>query len=162
MAFEPGVTCCSASVCALVKTEGAWEKLPHQTEVTFNSQVSPTGIVTSDTGGRQSIACGTIATTGTIGLACHDGDQARFAVNTRYKIRFAKDCDVIWEPGSGSDEYGSPVAVPSGDYYEGVILITGEPVQLSISSPTTPVVVYPWSLDGEWINEPSTIAPDLS
>jgi hypothetical protein len=162
MAFDPGITCCSASVCALVKTEGEWEKLPHQTEVSFNSAVSVTGIVTSDTGGRQSIACGTVATTGTIGLACHDGDQARFAVNTRYKIRFAKDCAVIWDEGSGSDEYGAPVAVPTGDYWEGTVLITGEPVTMSIASPTTPVVVYPWSLDGVWAHEPATIEPDIT
>jgi hypothetical protein len=161
--FDAGDLCCSNVACALVKTDGAWEKLPHQTEVSFNSQVSVNGLVTSDTGGREGVSCGTTATTGTIGLACHDGTEARFAVNTRYRIRMARVCADIWTPESGSDEYGSPVADPEdGTYWEGIVLITGEPMTLTISASDTPIVVWPWTLDGDWIAEPATIVPDLT
>lgn len=162
MPFDPGIVCCSNLACALIKTEGAWEKLPHQTEVSFTSTASTTGIVTSDTGGREAKACGTVATTGTLGLACHDGDQARLEINMRYKIRFARNCAIIWTPGVGSDQYGAPVAVPTGDYWEGVILITSEPMALTISASDTPITVYAWELDGEWIAEPEMVVPDLS
>lgn len=161
--FDAGLLCCSNLACALVRINNAWEKLPHQTEISFNSQASVTGIVTSDTNGRQGVSCGTVATTGTLGLACHDGDQARFAINTRYLIRFSDSCVRIWTPESGSDQYGSPVAVPTpGTYYEGIILITGEPVSLNISASDTPVTVYAWTLDGDWIAEPTTLVPDLT
>jgi hypothetical protein len=162
MAFTPGLLCCSNVACALVKTGGEWEKLPHQTEITFNTQATTTGVVTSDTNGREGKACGTVATTGTIGLACHSGTLARFAVNSRYQIRFSKSCDNIWEDGSGSDDYGSPVVSPvAGTYYEGTVLITGEPHNLNISASETPVVVYTWELDGDWAAEEETIEPDL-
>jgi len=162
MAFDPGIVCCSNIACALVKTLGAWEKLPHQTEVSFASTASTTGVVTSDTDGREAKACGTVATTGTLGLACHDGDQARFAINLRYQIRFSRDCDVIWTAASGSDTYGSPIVSPSGDYWEGLVLITSEPMSLTISASETPIVVYAWELDGAWVVEPATIEPDLT
>lgn len=163
MAFDPGNVCCSNIACALVKVDtDGWEKLPHQTEVGFSSTASTTGVVTSDTAGREAKACGTVATTGTIGLACHDGDQARFAINTRYRIRFSRNCEIIWTPGSGSDEYGAVVESPDGDYWEGIVLITSEPMTLNISASDTPVVVYAWELDGAWIVEPGTILPDIT
>ena len=164
MAFEPGNVCCSNAACALVKIAGDWEKLPHQTEVSFTSTASTTGVVTSDTGGREAKACGTVATTGTIGLGCHDGDQARFEINTRYRIRFAKDCGTVWTPGdsSASDFYGVPIGSPTGDYWDGIVLITSEPVSLNISASDTPITVYAWELDGAWIAEPATIVPDIT
>lgn len=164
MPFDPGNVCCSNAACALVKIDGEWEKLPHQTEISFTSTASTTGVVTSDTDGREAKACGTVATTGTIGLACHDGDQARFAINSRYRIRFAKDCDIIWTAGdnSASDFYGVPIASPTGDYWDGIVLITSEPVSLNISASDTPVTVYAWELDGAWIAEPETLVPDIT
>jgi hypothetical protein len=162
MAFDAGLLCCSNLACALVKTDGNWEKLPHQTEITFNGSVTSAGVVTSDTNGREAKSCGTVATTGTLGLACHDGDEARFELNTKYKIRFSKDCDAIWDPELNSNE-GGPVAAPvSGTYYEGIVLITGEPVNYNISASDTPIAVYTWELDGDWIEQPATIAPDLT
>lgn len=159
--FEPGLLCCSQFACALIKTAGAWEKLPHQTEVTFNTAVTSTGTVTSDTNGREAKSCGTVATTGTLGIACHDGDEIRLEPNAKYKIRFAKDCSEIWNEGTG--DYGSAVANPTaGTYYEGIVLITGEPTNYNISASDTPITVYTWELDGDWIEQPSTIEPDLS
>ena len=162
MSFDAGLLCCSNLACCLVKTDGVWEKLPHQTEITFSGTVTSAGTVTSDTNGREAKSCGTVATTGTIGLACHDGDEARFALNTKYKIRFSKSCDEIWDPDANSAA-GEAVANPTaGTYYEGIVLITGEPINYNISASDTPIAVYAWELDGEWLEEPSTIEPDLS
>lgn len=161
--FELGDLCCSNVGCWLVKTEGAWEKPRHETEWSFNSQVTVNGLVTSDTNGREGVSCGNVATTGTIGGACHGGTESRFAVNTRYRVRLARVCSDIWTPESTSDQYGAPVENPDADtYFEGIILITGEPVTINISASETPVVVWPWTLDGDWINEPATIEPDLT
>ncbi len=163
MPFLPGLLCCSNVACALIKTGGSWEKPAHQTEVSFSTDATTTGLVTSDTNGREGKACGTVATTGTLGLACHNGDQFRLAVNSRYRIRFATVCSEIWTPEIGSDEYGTPVESPtSGNYYEGIILITSEPYSLNISASETPVTVYAWELDGDWIAQETTITPDVT
>jgi hypothetical protein len=164
MPFLPGSLCCSNIACALVKTDGQWEKPAHQTEVGFDTQATTTGVVTSDTNGREGKSCGTVATTGTLGLACHDGDPMRLAVNTRYRIRFSDNCSNIWEDESVVDDgYGSPIAVPeAGTYYEGIILITSEPYNLNISASEIPITVYNWELDGDWIAQPETLPADIS
>lgn len=162
MPFDAGLLCCSNLACALIKTGGVWEKLPHQTEVTFNGAVTSAGLVTSDTNGREAKSCGTLATTGTLGLACHDGDEARLELNKKYKIRFSKDCSVLWDESANSGAGAAKSSPTAGAYYEGIILITGEPVNYNISASDTPNTVYTWELDGDWLEQPDTIAPDLS
>lgn len=149
--FVAGEFCCPSNGCVLIKTSAGWKKFPHATEVTYNAQVQQQGLVTSDTGGIEQAGCGSVNTTGTLGYACHDGNQpGLLCENNNYQIRWAIDCDLIWD--SVEEE---PEATPTpGTYHEAIVKITAVPYNQNMSQPGVPVQTYQWKLVS-WVERPT-------
>lgn len=143
--FNAGEFCCAFNGCVLIYDAGneTWEKIPHTTEVSFNAQAQQNGLVTSSTGGEEQAFCGIVNTTGTLGIACHDGDTiGALCLNNNYSLRWAVDCDLIW-----NDTTGTAVAVPTaGTYYQALVKITSLPLNLNFSNNAVPTIVYQWKL----------------
>jgi len=152
--FTPGTLCCANDGGTLVYTGAAWERVPHNTEWSFTEEVTESAAITSDTAGRESTACGTVNTTGTLGLACHDGTKMVLGINMLYQVRFADVLNDIWNVTTDT-----LVATPDAEtYYEGTVLITSKPKTVQINGTEISIITYAWKLDGEWTNEP-TVTP---
>lgn len=154
MAFSAGDLCCSSDACVLVDTNAGetaytWDKIPHVTEISHTEQVSSPSLVTSSTAGQEQSVCGTVKTTGNLAIACHGGTAPGvLCANSKYRIRWALDCDAIWTGGA-------VVATPAvGSYFEAVVRIVSVPISYNISGNQAIVFNYGWELV-EWVNYPS-------
>lgn len=149
--YTAGEFCCSSEACVGIwdSDSETWEKIPHATEITHNEQAQSNGLVTSSTGGQEQAMCGPITTTGTLGIACHDGfGPGLLCVNTNYNLRWASDCALIF------DGDGDAISPSAGTYWEAQVKITGNPINYNISQGGTPIYVYPWRLV-RWIAKPT-------
>ena len=154
MAFAAGTLCCSQTMCVLVdeavdsngdrlNNGTAYDKIPHVTQMAFTETASTPKIVTSDSGGRELSLCGTVSTTGNLSIACHDGDSPEFCINEEIRLRWAIDCDAIW---NGSP-IGAPWAVP---VYEAKVRITSKPIDYNVAQAGATLLNYSWEVT-EWI-----------
>ena len=153
MPFSAGVLCCSSDACVLLDISGAsgteqWDKIPHVTQIATTETATTPKLVTSDTQGREISACGTVATTGTLAIACHKGNAPGIlCINGIYRIRWSEDCDNIWD---------GTAAVPdleAGIYFEALIRITSIPFDFNIAGNQALVFNYGFDI-AQWITLP--------
>lgn len=143
MPFTVGdVLCCAKDACVRLDTTAgsdseSWETIPHVTEISFTETANTSKLVTSSTAGRESSVCGTVAQTGTLAIACHNGVGPVFCINDLYHIAWSIDCDNIAS--------GSKASWTEDSYYEALIRITSKPVQMQISS--NAAVIYTYNFD---------------
>lgn len=147
MVFRAGDLCCASNACVLLdvnpdESAASWDTIPHVTDISFVKQANNARIVTSSSGGNEIPVCGTVTSTGTLAIACHDGVQPNpFCINGNYHIMWSIDCANILES-------------PTDPYYEAVIKITAVPVSMNIKGNQPQEVTYSFEVV-EWIHEPT-------
>lgn len=151
MVFSAGELCCSSSACALLDTNTGtgttWDKIPHVTQISTTEQANTPKIVTSDSAGQEIPACGTVASTGNIAIACHGGTApGLLGINLLYRLRWSEDCDNIWD---GSAAVGTP-----GEHFEAIVRIVTVPVDYNISGNAALIFNYGFEVY-EWITKPT-------
>lgn len=146
MPFSPGELCCVSRACVLLDVTGGetaeeWDRIPHVTNISVQQTANTQKLVTSSTGGRETSACGTVTQTGTLEIACHNGVGPAFlCVNNAYRIRWAPDCDIIWD-----SDTCEVIATPTGDFFEAIIRITTLPINYNIQGNAP--IIYSYSFD---------------
>ena len=152
MPFSAGELCCMNEACVLLDTAtgttATWDKIPHVTEIAFTMTANIPTLVTSSTGGKETSACGTISQTGTLSIACHKGTGPGLLIPNRvYHLRWAQDCDTIWNPATCTVE-----ATPT-EYYEAYVRITSLPLAMNISANQAQVNQYAFQVVS-WVMGP--------
>lgn len=148
MVFSAGNLCCASDACVQLDTasgesSASWDTIPHVTDISFTKQANNAKLVTSSSNGNEIPICGTVTSTGTLAIACHDGNQPNpFCINGNYRIRWSIDCDTFTD--------GSP----ADPYYEAIIKITSVPVSMNIKGNQPQEVPYAFEVV-EWIHEPT-------
>lgn len=147
MPFTAGNLCCASDACVMLDTtsgesSASWDTIPHVTEISFTKQANNAKLVTSSSGGNEIPVCGSVTSTGTLAIACHDGTQPNpFCINGNYHIMWSIDCANILES-------------PLDPYYEAIIKITSVPVSMNIAGNQAQVVAYGFEVV-EWVHEPT-------
>lgn len=154
MAFTAGdILCCPATACVLLDTNDgpsveSWDLLPHVTLIGVTETSSTPKLVTSSSEGAELSACGTVARSGNLALACHSGvGPGPLCINSIHRIRWSQVCDWIWLNGA-------VVVAPDVDlYFEAVIRITSVPVIYDIAGNQPIVINYGFDVL-RWVNYP--------
>lgn len=147
MVWSAGELCCASDACVMLDTTAAsdsasWDTIPHVTRIAFTKTANTPKLVTSSTAGAETSACGTVSQTGTLEIACHNGEQpSPFCINGIYHIMWSVDCANLLE-------------TPADPYYRALIRITSIPVDFNIAG--NQPVIYQYGFDIiEWIHEPT-------
>jgi hypothetical protein len=163
MAFSAGDLCCVSAACVLFdmtpsESAESWDLIPHVTQISTTQTANTPKLVTSSTAGNETSACGTVTNVGTLAIACHNGaGVARLCINNIYRIRWAHDCDDIWD----ADTNTAIADVNLGfDYFEAKIRITSIPDDFNIAGNTALVRNYGFDVV-EWIELPACQNPQL-
>jgi hypothetical protein len=163
MTFTAGDLCCVSSACVLLdlqttESEESWELIPHVTQISSTQTANTPKLVTSSTNGNETSACGTVTNVGTLAIACHSGvAPGRLCINKLYRIRWAQDCDDIWDAETDtavSDGYTGT------NYFEAKIRITSVPDDFNIAGNAPLVHNYGFDVT-EWITLPACQAEQL-
>jgi hypothetical protein len=152
MPFTAGLLCCAQDACVMLDTTAAsdsasWDTIPHVTQIQFTQTANTSKLVTSSTNGQETSVCGTVSNTGTLSIACHDGDGPVFCINENYHIMWSIDCANLLE-------------TPVDPYYRALIKITSVPVDFNISN--SAAVIYAYNFDVvEWYHQPQCQTAEL-
>jgi hypothetical protein len=168
MTFTAGTLCCVSNACVLIDTNGSesaetWFKIPHVTQISTTQTANTPKLVTSSTGGNETSACGTVANTGNLAIACHSGTgPERLCINGLYRLRWSQDCSNIWDD-SGAEVDGDGSAVSDGEagvHFEAVVRITSVPDDMNISA--NQAFIHNYSFDVvEWVTLPDCQAQEI-
>lgn len=153
MPFSPGELCCVSNACVLLDTDVSsnqltadWDLIPHVTNISVELGAQSQKLVTSSTGGAETSTCGTVTQTGNLAIACHGGVAPKYlCVNKTYRIRWAHDCDLIWNKAQCAPFEGPLVP---GTYLEAVIRITRLPIQYNIQGNSAIIFDYTFDVVG--------------
>ena len=147
MTFTAGNLCCASDACVLLdvnagESAASWDTIPHVTDISFQKQANNATLITSSTSGNEVPVCGSVKSTGTLAIACHDGVQPNpFCINGNYHLMWSIDCDNILES-------------PTDPYYEAIVKITSVPVSMNIKGNQPQEVAYGFEVV-EWLHEPT-------
>jgi len=147
MPFTAGELCCASEACVMIDltasgSSASWDTIPHVTRIAFTKTASVKKLVTSSTGGNEKTACGSVASTGNLAIACHNGDApAPLGINKIYHLMWSVNCDNILE-------------TPADPYYEANVRITSVPVDFDIAGNAPVIYNYGFEVD-EWLHEPT-------
>ena len=164
MPFIAGDFCCSHSACVLLDVNASysastWDLIPHVTQISTTETANTPKLVTSSTNGREVGACGTVASVGTLAIACHSGSSQPgiLCINRLYRIRWSEECDNIWD-----DVAGSAIANNlAGLHFEATIRITSVPIDFNIKGNS--ILEFSYGFDVvEWITQPPCQAQELT
>jgi hypothetical protein len=157
MTFSAGDLCCVSAACVLLdgnQSESAesWDLIPHVTQISTTQTANTPKLVTSSTAGNEISACGTVTNVGTLAIACHNGTGvARLCINSIYRIRWAADCDEIWD----AETLTAIADLDLGfDYFEAKIRITSIPDDFNIAGNIPLVRNYGFDVI-EWVELPA-------
>lgn len=164
--FTAGTLCCSADACVLIDVNSSysvetWDLIPHVTDISVNSVANTPKIITSSTGGREVGACGSITETGTLGIACHNSNDqpSILCINKLYHIRWTESCDNIWD--AGTDTAIAIGLLNAAKYFDGIIRITGVPVNFNIKGNAVIEITYTFDIV-KWHNYPTCQAAEAT
>ena len=151
MPFTAGDLCCVTNACVLLDTAAGsasetWDAIPHVTQIQWTEQANTPKVVTSSTAGKETSVCGTVTGTGTLSIACHDGNApAPFRINGKYHLRWSLFC-----------EDGDNIM---GEYYEANVRIVTVPNDYNISGGGAVITSYGWEII-DWIYQPDPQAEE--
>jgi len=157
MPFTAGLDlCCPTAACVLLDTAAGsetetWDLIPHVTLIGITETANTPKLVTSSSAGAEISACGQIARSGNLAIACHSGVEPNIlCANAIHRIRWALFCDNIWDADGN-------VALSDNDaayYFEAVIRITSFPFILDIAGNQPVVTNYGFDIL-RWITIPA-------
>jgi len=161
MPFTAGLDlCCPTAACVLLDTAAGsetetWDLIPHVTLIGITETVNTPKLVTSSSAGAEISACGQIARSGNLAIACHSGVEPNIlCANAIHRIRWALFCNNIWDADGN-------VALSDNDaayYFEAVIRITSFPFILDIAGNQPVVTNYGFDIL-RWITIPACQTP---
>ena len=166
MPFTAGtLLCCPTTACVLIDSNASssaetWDLIHHVTLIGFTESTTTPKLVTSSSNGGEISACGTIQRSGNLAIACHNGtgpgSTTFLCTNEVYGLRWAQDCDEIWNSGTGL-----PVDTPTGQYFEALVRITSVPVIYDIAGNQPIVTNYAFDII-EWVTSPACAVGSIS
>jgi hypothetical protein len=96
-----------------------------------------------------------VSNTGTLAIACHGGfGPGRLCINSKYRIRWAQDCDCIWDGDEALDPPDEGC-----EYFEATIRITSVPDDMNISANQAFIRNYGFDII-EWVHLPDCQATE--
>ena len=150
--------CCPTAACVLLDTAAGsatetWDLIPHVTLIGITETANTPKLVTSSSGGAEISACGQIARSGNLAIACHDGvEPGILCANSIHRIRWSLFCDYIWDAANNEAD-----TTPTF-YFEAVIRITSVPIIFDIAGNQPVVTNYGFDIL-RWIAWPTCQTP---